>query len=333
MSATSTDSPPGPSPLADLPVRFPYHDDSGPGTLETSFSVAKSLVSTLVGIAIDQGRIGSVDDPVTRYVPELAARDRRFEQITPPDLLMMSSRLRYEESSLPSPRGDDTSTSCGVDLRKDALERTEIEQAPGTRWHYNNSNPCSSAWCSSAHRNVGLGLHGEPALAAAGSRQRCQLAPGLRALGVREDGEWPQRHRAQPCPLRPALAARRPLEPTAHRLAGMGPRRYPQPDGDRLPQPLRVLVVDRRQRPDRFYALGNYGWGFGNEAWLATFHAPSPTNSRVELDSDTANPGAPVRPHGGRAGCQGAGLKAYHHPDCWAHAAMPPCRQGQRLAN
>jgi CubicO group peptidase (beta-lactamase class C family) len=54
-----------------------YDGDSGPKTLETSFSVAKSFVSTLVGIAIDEGRIGSVDDPVTRYVPELAARDPR----------------------------------------------------------------------------------------------------------------------------------------------------------------------------------------------------------------------------------------------------------------
>lgn len=118
-----------------------YDGDSGPKTVQTSFSVAKSFVSVLVGIAIDEGRIGSVEDPVTRYVPELAARDQRFEQIRLRDLLTMSSGLRYEESSFPSPRGDDTYTYYGVDLRKDALERTEIEQAPGKSWHYNNYNP------------------------------------------------------------------------------------------------------------------------------------------------------------------------------------------------
>jgi CubicO group peptidase (beta-lactamase class C family) len=53
----------------------------------------------------------------------------------------MSSGLRYEESSFPSPWGDDTYTYYGVDLRKEALERTEIERASGKEWHYNNYNP------------------------------------------------------------------------------------------------------------------------------------------------------------------------------------------------
>jgi hypothetical protein len=43
----------------------------------TSFSVAKSILSSLVGIAIAEGRIGSVDGPVTRWLPELAARRAR----------------------------------------------------------------------------------------------------------------------------------------------------------------------------------------------------------------------------------------------------------------
>jgi hypothetical protein len=109
------------------------------------------------------------------------------------------------------------------------------------------------------HRNVSLRLHGQPALAAAGGRQRCQLEPGLQALGVREDGERPQRDRARPCPARPALPARRRMEPTAHRLSGMGPHRHPHPPGDRLPQPLRVLLVDRRQAPQQVLRLGEGG--------------------------------------------------------------------------
>jgi CubicO group peptidase (beta-lactamase class C family) len=54
-----------------------------------------------VGIAVDQRLIRGVKDPVTEYVPELAARDPRFEPIRLRDLLTMSSGLRYEEASFP----------------------------------------------------------------------------------------------------------------------------------------------------------------------------------------------------------------------------------------
>ena len=72
-----------------------YFGGSTRETLQTSFSVAKSFVSTLVGIAIDEGLIGSVDDRITKYVPELARRDPRFRQITLRHLLTMSSGIRY----------------------------------------------------------------------------------------------------------------------------------------------------------------------------------------------------------------------------------------------
>lgn len=117
-----------------------YFHGSSRNTLETSWSVAKSFVSTLIGIAIDDGLISGVDEPVTDHVPELAERDARFEQITLRDLLTMTSGLRYEESDLPW-AGDDTLTYYGIDLRDVALERTEIERPPGQEWLYNNYNP------------------------------------------------------------------------------------------------------------------------------------------------------------------------------------------------
>ena len=54
-----------------------YFDGADRQSRHTSFSVAKSFLSTLVGIAIDEGLIGGVTDPVTEYVPELAERDLR----------------------------------------------------------------------------------------------------------------------------------------------------------------------------------------------------------------------------------------------------------------
>jgi CubicO group peptidase (beta-lactamase class C family) len=119
-----------------------YFEDADRRSRQTSFSVAKSFMSTLVGIAIDEGLIDGVDDPVTKYVPELADRDPRFGEITLEDLLTMSSGLRYEEQRSPLlPWGDDINTYYGTDLRHLALEDTEIEGPPSTTWHYNNYNP------------------------------------------------------------------------------------------------------------------------------------------------------------------------------------------------
>jgi len=118
-----------------------YFDGADRRSRHTSFSVAKSFLSTLVGIAIDERLIGGVTDPVTEYVPELVERDRRFESITLRDLLAMSSGLRYQEQDLPVPWGDDINTYYGVDLRALALEDTEILGPPGEEWLYNNYNP------------------------------------------------------------------------------------------------------------------------------------------------------------------------------------------------
>lgn len=107
-------------------------------SIVTSFSVAKSFDSVLVGIAIDEGRIGSLSDPITKYLPELLKRDKRFASITIKDLLMMSSGLRYEEGE---PHHDDWLTYLYPDLHELALQKTEIAGTPAKQWLYNNYNP------------------------------------------------------------------------------------------------------------------------------------------------------------------------------------------------
>jgi CubicO group peptidase (beta-lactamase class C family) len=74
-----------------------YFNGYGPDSLATSFSMAKSVVSVLLGIAVDEGRISSVDDPVTRYLPELRHNDVRFDRITLRHLLLMRSGIRFDE--------------------------------------------------------------------------------------------------------------------------------------------------------------------------------------------------------------------------------------------
>ena len=51
-------------------------------SVNTSFSMAKSFASALVGLAIDEGYIKSVDEPITNYLPDLLKKDKRFKSIT-----------------------------------------------------------------------------------------------------------------------------------------------------------------------------------------------------------------------------------------------------------
>jgi CubicO group peptidase (beta-lactamase class C family) len=117
-----------------------YFLDQQRDSLVTSFSVAKSFDSALIGIAIQEGYIKSVDDPITDYIPELAARDPRFKDITVRDLLTMASGLRYN-TDRPISFGDDNLTYEYNDLRHLALTETEVVEPPGTTFLYNNYNP------------------------------------------------------------------------------------------------------------------------------------------------------------------------------------------------
>src|SRR5215216_3411906 len=112
-------------------------------SVHTSFSMAKSFASALVGIAIDEGYIKSVNEPITNYLPELLEKDERFESITIRHLLTMSSGIKYEEGGdLPwSEEADDTKTYYATDLRKLALENSRIEGEPGEYFEHNNYNP------------------------------------------------------------------------------------------------------------------------------------------------------------------------------------------------
>jgi len=119
-----------------------YFNGYDKDSLQTSFSMAKSYASALVGIAIDEGYIKSVDEPITTYIPELLEKDERFKSITIRHLLTMSSGIKYEEGGdLPwSEDADDTKTYYATDLRELALN-CQIEGEPGEYFEYNNYNP------------------------------------------------------------------------------------------------------------------------------------------------------------------------------------------------
>ena len=93
-----------------------------------SFSVAKSFVSALIGIAISESSIKSVHQPITDFIPELK-KNPGFEKITIEDLLNMRSGIRFNEG-YSSPFADMAKYYYGLNLRKYIL-KLKVESPPG----------------------------------------------------------------------------------------------------------------------------------------------------------------------------------------------------------
>ena len=110
-----------------------------------SQSMAKSFISFLIGAAIDDGLIKSVDDPITNYIPELLERDSRFKRITIKNLLEMRSGLEYNTSLIPftnihSPWHDEAVGYYHPNVRKLLLEKVRVSSEPGKDFQYSNYN-------------------------------------------------------------------------------------------------------------------------------------------------------------------------------------------------
>jgi CubicO group peptidase (beta-lactamase class C family) len=117
-----------------------YEEGRNPDELHNSFSVSKSILSTTIGMAVEEGYISSINDPITDYVPELLERDPRFGDITLRHLITMSSGIAYDEEAR-SPFADEVNTYFGTDLRRLAINNPTVMEEPGVTWLYNNYNP------------------------------------------------------------------------------------------------------------------------------------------------------------------------------------------------
>lgn len=118
-----------------------YFNGNDRNSMVTSFSVAKSFASSLIGIAIDEGYIDSVGDPITDYLPELSGRDSRFRGIAIRDLLLMASGLDYQEMRWFLFNGDDPLTTYYLDQRDISLTNTNIIGPPTEYFQYNKYHP------------------------------------------------------------------------------------------------------------------------------------------------------------------------------------------------
>lgn len=74
-----------------------YYSGYDKSSIVTSFSVAKSFISTLVGIAYEEGLIKNLEEPIINYLPEL--KKSGFERASISDVLQMSSGINFTEGS------------------------------------------------------------------------------------------------------------------------------------------------------------------------------------------------------------------------------------------
>ena len=117
-----------------------YHLTGGADVRWTSWSVAKSFVSALVGIAIDERLIGSVDDPISDYFPAL--KDSAYNGVAIRHVLQMSSGVRWNEDY--SDPGSDVNRLGLVMTGKMTLDEFVVaiqpDRAAGTLCQYNSAD-------------------------------------------------------------------------------------------------------------------------------------------------------------------------------------------------
>ncbi len=104
----------------------------------TSFSVAKSFTSTLVGAAIRDGYIKSMDDIVSDYIPQM--KGSAYDQVSIRQLLTMTSGVKWNEDYA-DPNSDvakfnNHKPEDGVDALVSYMRKLPREAPAGTRWLY-----------------------------------------------------------------------------------------------------------------------------------------------------------------------------------------------------
>ena len=113
-----------------------YWESYSDSSISNSFSMAKSIVGILIGIANEEGKIKSLDEPIGNYISEFKEGEKY--KITIRHLLMMSSGLDWDEA-YGSPLSVTTEAYYGTDLYKIAVNQKAINP-PGKNFIYQSGN-------------------------------------------------------------------------------------------------------------------------------------------------------------------------------------------------
>ena len=113
-----------------------YWSGYGDTSHTSSFSMAKSFVSILVGIAIQEGKIKSLDQPVSDFLPEF--KEGANSKVAIRHLVTMSSAVNFNESYV-NPFGFAAEAYYGSDLRK-LVFKFYVDGEPGKTFDYQSGN-------------------------------------------------------------------------------------------------------------------------------------------------------------------------------------------------
>jgi len=114
-----------------------YFDNYSPSSQIPSFSVAKSFVSALIGIAVGEKSIQSIDQHVVDYLPELKDNPG-FDKIRIRDLLNMRSGIEFSEA-YGSPFAPMAKYYYGTNLKK-YVSRLKTKSLPDQHYEYQSVN-------------------------------------------------------------------------------------------------------------------------------------------------------------------------------------------------
>jgi CubicO group peptidase (beta-lactamase class C family) len=113
-----------------------YFNGYSQDAIVPSFSMAKSVTSILIGCAIDDGLIKSVNEPIVKYIPELSARG--FDHVTILHVLQMTTALDFNEGYF-NPFGHVASFYYGKKLRQQVFN-LKLKGTPGQSFEYVSGN-------------------------------------------------------------------------------------------------------------------------------------------------------------------------------------------------
>ena len=117
-----------------------YFGECSRGWLFATQSSTKSIASALIGIALDQGFINSVDEPIINFFPEYSHLfDSTKETITLRHVLMMAAGFEWNELyvSYSNPNNDNYIGNQSQNYLEYALSKSVVD-TPGTFWNYNS---------------------------------------------------------------------------------------------------------------------------------------------------------------------------------------------------
>ncbi|MDF2437070.1 MAG: serine hydrolase [Bacteroidota bacterium] len=123
--------------IQDDTIRYEkYFNNFNASSQVPSFSIAKAVTSTLVGCAIDDGYIKSVEEPITNYIPELKCR--AFDKVKIKHLLQMTSGIAFSEDFYHL-RKSNVEYYYGINIRKKVC-KLKLKFEPGKKFEYSSVN-------------------------------------------------------------------------------------------------------------------------------------------------------------------------------------------------